>query len=155
MDFQISALPMSRFQPLFVLDDAVLSAHNIRRVVADGRSAYPCRVSLQDSVEGEELLLLSYNHHEVDTPYRAAGPIYVRRNALQATLTTREVPTLLRRRQLSLRAYDAIGMMQAASVLQGSELEEGLSKLLAMPQVSYLHIHNAKPGCYSCRVDRA
>lgn len=29
------------------------------------------------------------------------------------------------------------------------------SRLLSDESVSYLHIHNARPGCYNCRVLRA
>jgi hypothetical protein len=146
---------MVSFQPLFSLSDAELSARNMRRVVADGRPVYPCRVSLQDASEGERLLLLPHAHHVVDTPYRASGPIYVREAAKQALPAKDEIPELLRGRVLSLRAYDEDGMMVWAEVLPGTEVEQGIERLLAIPRTSYLHIHYAKPGCYACRVDRA
>jgi hypothetical protein len=155
MSFRISALPMSSFQPLFALDEVGLSARNIRRVVADERPVYPCRVSLQDATGGEELLLLPHVHHPVDTPYRAAGPIYVRRAALQAMPGCGEVPELLRHRVLSLRAYDAGGMMQDANVVPGDGIEDLLSALFGRRRTAYVHVHFASPGCYACRVDRA
>lgn len=155
MNFQINALPLASFQSLFSLSDAELSARNMRRVIADGKPAYPCRVSLQDAGEGERLLLLPHAHHVVDTPYRAYGPIYVREQAQQAMPEVGEVPELLRRRVLSLRAYDEDGMMLGADVLPGTEVERGIEQLLAIPRTAYLHIHYAKPGCYACRVDRA
>jgi hypothetical protein len=34
-------------------------------------------------------------------------------------------------------------------------LEEVIARFFADPQVAYLHLHNARPGCYNCRVDRA
>ncbi|SDR07412.1 DUF1203 domain-containing protein [Pseudoxanthomonas sp. CF125] len=155
MNFQINALPLASFQPLFSLSDAELSARNMRRVIADGRPAYPCRVSLQDASEGERLVLLPHAHHVVDTPYRAYGPIYVREAAQQASPAPNQIPDLLRARALSLRAYDADGMMVSADVLPGTEAERGIEQLLAIPRTAYLHIHYAKPGCYACRVDRA
>ena len=57
------------------------------------------------------MLFLPYAHHVVDTPYRASGPIYVREAAQEALPATGEVPELLRRRVLLLRAYDRSGMM--------------------------------------------
>jgi hypothetical protein len=155
MKFRISALSMTPFQPLLDLSDSELAARDIRRVVADDRPVYPCRVSLRDAAEGERLLLLPYAHHAVDTPYRASGPIYVREAAEQATPAVDEIPELLRRRALSLRAYDKRGMMVWAEVTPGMQAEHGIGQLLAMPGASYLHIHYAKPGCYACRVDRA
>ena len=155
MTFQIRALPVESFAADFFHTDDALRARGIRRVIADDRPTYPCRVSLQDAVEGERLLLLPHLHHDVDTPYRASGPIYVREAAAQAQPAIDEVPALLRSRLLSLRAYDARGMMVWADVLPGSELEAGIAQLFELERVEYLHLHYAKPGCYACRVDRA
>ena len=155
MSFQIHALPRDTFAPLFALPDDALRTRDIRRVVADGRPVYPCRVSLQDATEGERLLLLPHAHHVVDTPYRASGPVYVREAAIQATPDIDEVPALLRTRLLSLRAYDARGMMVWADVRPGTELEAGLDERFALERTDYIHLHYAKPGCYACRVVRA
>lgn len=155
MSFQIHALPRDTFAPLFALSDDALRVRDIRRVVADGRPVYPCRVSLQDATEGERLLLLPHAHHVVDTPYRASGPVYVREAAAEATPDIDEVPALLRTRLLSLRAYDARGMMVWADVRPGTELEAGLDELFALERTAYIHLHYAKPGCYACRVVRA
>lgn len=152
--FCISALPLSQFQPLFTLSDAELASRGMRRVVADEHPGFPCRVSLVDAQPGETLILLNHLHHDVDGPYRASGPIYVRERALPADLAPGEVPELLRRRLLSLRAYDAAGMLRAAEVLEGRELPALVAGMLADPAVSYLHAHNARPGCYNCRIDR-
>lgn len=155
MNFRIHALPVEPFAADFPLADEALRERGIRRVIADDRPAYLCRVSLQDAVGGERLLLLPYLHHDVDSPYRASGPIYVREAAVQAQPLVDEVPALLRSRLLSLRAYDAHGMMVWADVLPGSELESGIAQLFELERVEYLHLHYAKPGCYACRVDRA
>lgn len=155
MSFQIHALPRDTFVPLFALSDDALRSRDIRRVVADGRPVYPCRVSLQDAAEGERLLLLPHAHHVVDTPYRASGPVYVREAAIEATPDVDEVPALLRTRLLSLRAYDARGMMVWADVRPGTELEAGLDELFALERTDYVHLHYAKPGCYACRAVRA
>ena len=155
MTFQIHALPIEPFVADLSLTDEALRARGIRRVIADDRPAYPCRVSLQDAREGERLLLLPYLHHDVDTPYRASGPIYVRESAVPALPGVDEVPALLRSRLLSLRAYDARGMMVWADVLPGTELESGIAQLFARERSAYLHVHYAKSGCYACCVDRA
>lgn len=155
MRFQINALPAEPFAPLFALPDDTLRVRGIRRVTADARPVYPCRVSLQDAIEGECLLLLPYEHHAVDTPYRASGPVYVRETATQAQPERDEVPALLRTRMLSLRAYDAHGMMVWAEVIDGTQVETGIAQLFALARTAYLHLHYARPGCYACSVDRA
>jgi hypothetical protein len=61
----------------------------------------------------------------------------------------------MRVRLLSLRAYDAAGMMLDADVAEGADIEKLIARLFANPEVSYIHAHNAKRGCYSGRIDRA
>ncbi len=156
MGFRISGLSPDAFRPLFLLDDEALAAHGARRRIADEKPGFPCRVSLEDAEPGEEVLLLHFEHHPADSPYRAAGPIYVRRNAAHAFEgDPGEVPGMLRHRLLSVRAYDAAGMMTGADVCTGTDLEEAISHLFGDPRTAYLHVHNAKPGCFDCRVDRA
>ncbi|MGH8027487.1 MAG: DUF1203 domain-containing protein [Pseudoxanthomonas sp.] len=154
MAYRISGLAPEIFQELFAAGDAQLAARDIRRLTAADSHGYPCRVSLEDARQGETLLLLPYQHHAVNGPYRASGPIYVRENARAAAVFEDEVPPSLRHRLLSVRAYDAEGWMHAAEVVEGDALEDCIANLLALPHIDYLHIHNARPGCYSCRVDR-
>ena len=152
--FHISPLPLAAFRPLFALSDAELAARGMRRVIADSQPGFPCRVSLEDATPGETLILLHHVHHDVDGPYRASGPIYVREHATSAAPAPGEVPTSVRDRLLSLRAYDAAGMLRDADVVEGRELAVHVARLFADPAVAYLHAHNARPGCYNCRIDR-
>ncbi len=46
-------------------------------------------------------------------------------------------------------------MMVDAEVAPGDELEALIGRFFRRPGVAYLHAHNARRGCYSCRVDRA
>ena len=126
-----------------------------RRMVADKKPGYPCRVSLVDAEPGEEVLLVPFTHHDVVSPYRASGPIFVRVKAQTVKLGVNEIPTMLRSRLLSIRGYDAAAMMVAADVVNGNELEEHVWRLFGDKQVEYIHVHNARPGCYNCRIERA
>jgi hypothetical protein len=152
--FRISGLPLSQFEHLFALSDSELAALGMRRVVADEQPGFPCRVSLVDAEPGETLILLNHVHHDVDGPYRGSGPIYVRERAKPADPAPGEVPLLVRRRLLSVRAYDAAGMLRTAEVVEGRELSALVVGMFADREVATLHVHNARPGCYSCRIDR-
>ena len=147
MAFQIHGLPAAPFQPLFALDAAALADHRAVRRIADASPGYPCRVSLRDAEPGESLVLVNYEHHATDSPFRASHAVYVREHAEPAVLEVGEVPVMLRSRLLSLRAFDAAGMLVAADVVDGRELEPALERLLA--GAAYAHIHFAKPGCYA------
>lgn len=147
--FAITGLDPSRFAHHFT----GAPTDGARRVVADG-PGYPCRVSLIDAAPGEELVLVPYVHHDVASPYRASGPIYVRRAATAAARFVDEVPPVIARRLVSVRAYRADGEMLDAEVVPGAELAAIVARCFADAAVAYLHVHNARPGCFAARVDR-
>jgi Protein of unknown function (DUF1203) len=66
-----------------------------------------------------------------------------------------EVPELLTRRLLSLRAFDDAGMMTTADVVEGKAVAPVIERMLSDGKVSYLHAHTAKAGCFVARIDRA
>jgi len=154
MAFTVSSLPIEPFAPLFALDDAALAERGAMRVVADARFAFPCRVTLDDAEPGERLILLNYEHQAADTPFRSTYAIYVREAAAGATATADALPPALRRRLLSLRGFDAAGMLRDADVVEGAVAEPVIERMLADPAIAYLHAHYAKPGCYAARIDR-
>ena len=150
--FQIVALERERFSHLLGASDTDLAASGARWVVVDGNPGYPCRVSLEDAEVGERALAIPFMHHDVDSPYRASGPIFIRETASTRRLAVNEVPRMLERRELSVRAYSEEAMMVAAKVVNGLDLRDAIPELLAMPEVEYLHVHNAGPGCFNCSV---
>jgi hypothetical protein len=154
MAFQIKALPVAGFRDLFGLSEAELAAKGIVRVVAEAVGGYPCRVSLREAEAGENLLLLNYEHQDAATPYRSRHAIYVIEGAAEARPGVDEVPEILRSRLLSVRGFDAVGMMRAADVVEGVGLEAVVARMFDVPEVEYLHVHNAKPGCFAARVER-
>ena len=154
MAFTVSSLPIEPFSPLFALDDDALAARGMLRVVADAPFAFPCRVTLEDAEPGERLILLNYEHQSADTPFRSAHAIYVREGAEAAVTTTDALPPALRRRLLSLRGFDAAGMLRDADVVEGATAGAVIERMLSDPGVAYLHAHYARPGCYAARIDR-
>lgn len=155
MDFQISALDVDRFTQLFGLDEDALAKAGIQRLVADSKPGFPCRVSLRDAEIGENVLLLNYEHQSRPTPYRSSHAIMVREWASQATPNKNEIPEMFRHRLISVRAFDASGMMTDADVVEGARLENLVLRMLRHNSVDCLHLHNARPGCYTATVRRA
>ena len=155
MSFQIHALPAAIFEPLFSLSDAELAKARATRVVADCHPGYPCRVSLVDADIGETVILLNFEHQSGDSPYRASHAIFVRENAEQAFPGVGAVPESLQTRLISIRAFDEKHHMLAADVVDGLCLTESIPVLFQDSKVSYLHLHNAKRGCFAARVTRA
>jgi hypothetical protein len=159
VDFRISGLPAEPFQRYFAMSDDELRALGARRFVAteaDLGLMPPCRVSLRDAAVGETSILLHYAHHTTATsPYRAGGPIFVREGVTETASFVNHVPAQQRTRLLSVRAYNVDGIMVDAEVAPGEELEGLIARFFARDDVAFLHAHNARRGCYSCRIDRA
>lgn len=154
MGFQISALSADEFGHLFGLDDESLAKNGARRMQVDVKPGYPCRVTLKDADIGESVLLVNYEHLAVDTPYRSTHAVFVREAATTCSPIVNQIPEQLKIRLLSIRAFDADGMMVNADVVHGKDCEPVIRNLLDDERAEYLHIHNAKPGCYAARVDR-
>ena len=153
--FQLVGLPAAPFTPLFSLSEAELAEIHAQRVVATSKPGYPCRVSLTDADIGEELLLLPYTHQPAASPYRASGPIFVRKSARQAVIEPGVLPAYVTRRLMSVRAYDALGWMTDAAVCPGAETAAVIERLFEDARAAYIHLHNANRGCFSCAVQRA
>jgi hypothetical protein len=153
-NFQIISLQKEEFSRLFYLDNSDLEKIGAIRMKADSNPGFPCRVTLEDAEVGEEVILLPYQHHKTDSPYQSTGPIYVRKNAQAANLGVNEIPKMLNHRLLSVRGYNKTGIMLEADVTEGTQLREALNNIFSNMEVEYIHIHNAKPGCFNCAVYR-
>lgn len=152
--FQLAGLCPQEFEPLFSLSGEQLAALGAQRVVASSKPGYPCRVSLVDAEIGEELLLLPYVHQPANSPYQASGPIYVRRGAEQRTLDVGDIPDYVRLRFISVRAYNLAHLIINADVCEGEVVASVIERMFEDDQVTYIHLHNAKRGCFSCLVNR-
>jgi len=151
----IEGLPIEPFKAFFGLPEQELARHNIVRVTADAPVGYPCRVLLADAKPGETLLLVNHEYQPADTPYRGRHAIFVNERATAPAKFVDEIPPVLSvRKAISLRAFDAAGMMVDAEVVPGMEVEACVRGLLANPTVAYLHAHNAARGCFAARIDR-
>lgn len=154
MDFRITGLSPEPFLPLFPLSDAELTVLGMRRYVVDQHPGFPDRIALVDAELGETVLLLNHVCQPAMTPYRASHAIFVREGSRQAYDAINQVPESMRRRLLSLRAYSADGMMLDAEVVNGTGVDAVIVQLFGNADVSYIHVHNAKRGCYAGRIDR-
>ena len=155
MGYRVTGLSAEPFRHLFGLPEEELARHGARRCVADAKPGFPCRVEMRDAEPGETLLLLNHTYQPAETPYRGTHAIFVREGATQAYDEANQLPEVMRARLLSLRAFDAAGMMLDAEVVEGTGAEPVIERMFANPAVSYLHAHYAKRGCYSGRIDRA
>lgn len=154
-NFKIKPLNHVEFSGYFELTNLELEKIRAIKMIVDKFPGFPCRISLEDAQIGEEVILLPYNHHKTTSPYQASGPIFIRNKNSTPTFEINQIPQLFNHRLLSLRGYDKNGIMKEASVIEGKTLKEHIIKTFGNEKIDYIHIHNARPGCYNCLVERA
>jgi hypothetical protein len=154
MDFRVRGLAPEKFQQLYGLADDTLLRQGVRRLRADANPGFPDRIELRDAEAGERLLLLNFMHQAAGNPYRSCHAIFVMEGANLAYDAVGAVPEVLRRRTLSLRAFDADDLMIDADLVEGRDAERLIERLLTNPDTAYIHAHYAKRGCYAARIDR-
>jgi hypothetical protein len=154
--FRITGLDPAQFKGLFGKTDRELAALGARRYIVDETPGYPDRVEMRDLDVGERALLVNYMHLEhAGSPYRSSHAIFVREGATTAYDSIGEIPEVLRRRLLSVRAFDQDAMMLAGEVIDGKGLRDWITSSFETPSVSFIDVHNAKRGCFAARVRRA
>jgi hypothetical protein len=154
MSFRITGLCAQPFAHLFGLDDADLARHGAQRLTAGERDRFPDRIELRLARPGETVLLVNHEHQGADTPYRSRHAIFVREHADAHFDEVNRLPAMLRS-LMSLRAFDARHMMVDADVAEGDAVAPLIERLLAPPDVSYVHAHYARRGCYAALIRRA
>jgi Protein of unknown function (DUF1203) len=154
MALRILGLDPSPFLPLYGLSDQELAMRGVIRQRVDEPHSAPDRIELRDAEPGETVLLLNHEYQEARTPYRGRHAIYVREGATTRFDAVCVVPQALRSRLLSVRAFDAVGMMVDADVVEGTALQALAERLMAHPGTAYLQVHHARRGCYAARIER-
>jgi Protein of unknown function (DUF1203) len=128
---------------------------NLEPIPVDECPGYICRHCLKDPAVGESVYLFSYSPFHRAVPYRNLGPIFVHTTDCPRYDTPDALPRSLRHRLLSLRGYRADDFLVTADVAPGEQADAVLARFFDDPEVAYIDIHNARPGCFNCRVFRA
>jgi len=124
------------------------------RVTATHQPGFPCRVTLEDAAEGEELLLFNYVSHDVTSPYRSSYAIYAKTDAREAAQYTDVVPPVFEGRPLGMRAFGADAMLKTANLSMPGEADKTIRQLFELDEIAYIDVHNAAHGCFVARVER-
>lgn len=154
MTYRIEGLEREAYAGLLGLPDDELAARNVRRVTADSKPGFPCRVTLEDAEPGESLILFNHVSHDVPTPFRSAYAIYVRETAAEPACYVDETPPVFEGRTLGLRGFDAEGMLRGALLAPPGEADAAITALFSRPEIETIHAHNAAAGCFAAKIVR-
>ena len=155
MPFQIHSLPAEPFQRYFDMSAEELAAEGAHVETVKKYPGSPCRVSMDDARVGEKVVLLNYEHQPENSPYKASHAIFVRQGVEQVELAVNEVPAALSTRLISIRGFDGEHFMREADVVDGAKLAETIEAVFSNEKIDYIHLHNARPGCFAAKLTRA
>ncbi|HUP67659.1 MAG TPA: DUF1203 domain-containing protein [Sphingomicrobium sp.] len=153
MAYRITGIDPAPYKPLFGLADDELARRGVVRMTVTDPT-FPCRVSLTDRALGETVLLVNHLSHDVANPYRASHAIFVTEADQSPAEYVDEVPPVFETRMLSLRGFDADGMMADAVLTPPGEADAAIRSLFANPGIAAIHAHNATRGCFSAKIER-
>jgi len=154
MTYRIEGLHRDAYASLLALTDGDLVDRGARRVVADSRPGFPCRVTLEDAEPGESLILFNHVSHDVPTPFRSAYAVYVRECAGKPACYVDSTPPVFDGRALGLRGFDSEGMLRGALLALPGEADSKIRALFERPEIAAIHAHNAAAGCFAAKIVR-
>jgi hypothetical protein len=153
MTYVVKGIDPAPYRHLFGLSDEQLAKQGVVRITVTDPT-FPCRVSLTDREIGESVLLLNHVSHDVANPYRASHAIFVTETEQEPGEYVDRVPPVFEPRVMSLRGFDANGMMEDAILTQPGEADAGIRKLFENPAIETIHAHNAGRGCFAAKIER-
>ncbi len=124
-----------------------------RVLTADSPHGYPCRHCLRWAKPGEKMILFPYAAIPPGHPYSESGPIFVHEEPCQRYAATGGFPPDFRAGRV-MRSYNSGYDMIDAEVVDGSEPEAIIEKLLENPETSFLQVRSVTRGCYTLKIER-
>jgi hypothetical protein len=83
MSFIIQGLDPNLFGSLSSQKQATFNGAPVEHHTVMESPGFPCRITLNDAGIGEQVLLVSYAHHQSTSPYAQSGPIFVTQDAVE------------------------------------------------------------------------
>jgi hypothetical protein len=118
--------------------------------------AAPCRHCLRTFVAGEDRrILFTYDRFAGVESLPQPGPVYVHAEACLRYSEDAGFPEELRGSPRTVEAYALGRRLLAQEYVADGEFEPAIEKLLALPDVDYLHVNSTTAGCFTFRIERA
>lgn len=155
MRLKFSALPTPVVQAIRS-GGADANGLKAERAVSDG-DGNPCRHCLQDIPSGQEMLVLAYRPFPEPQPYAEVGPIFFCADECERHADVDSCPDLvLKRDQILIKGYlnnDRIAG-GTGKIVPTDTVDQEAERILANPDVAYVHMRSATNNCYFARIDR-
>jgi hypothetical protein len=152
MRFVIDAIPSAELARLRAQGHDDFGTPWIARTYDEG--GHPLRCCLREAEAGEALALVAYRPFAWDGPYAEVGPVFVHVDACPGYPDPDAYPEAFRHRQQIFRAYGFDHSIIDAEIVEGSDAERTIAKLLSRPDVDFVHSRNVNYGCYMFAITR-
>lgn len=116
----------------------------------------PCRLCLRAFRVGvDRRILFTYDAFEGLEVLPLPGPIFVHQERCERHAENGGFPDDLRPHALTLHAYARGRRFRGEEYVTDGDVEAAVGRLLARPEVDYIHVRDTRAGCYDTRIERA
>ena len=115
----------------------------------------PCRLCLRTFQVGKERrILLTYDPFAGREDLPLPGPVFIHEEACVRFPEDGGFPDGLRAHTLTLNAYGRGRRLHAQEYVADGRVEPVIERLLARPEVDYIHVRDTNAGCYDLCIER-
>ena len=115
----------------------------------------PCRLCLRTFTVGvDRRILLTYDAFAGTESLPLPGPVFIHEDECERYQEDAGFPDDLREHALTLNAYARGRRLMAVEYVRGGNVDETITRLLARPDVDYIHVRDTTAGCFDCRIER-
>jgi Protein of unknown function (DUF1203) len=153
--FEIRALPQDRVDA--IRGAGVDEFGNKVEVTTVSEGGAPLRCCLREATPGERVALIAWCPFGQPGPYAEVGPVFIHADRCAGYPDGGGYPLGYRDRPQIFRSYGHDGRIVDAEIVGGAEAEtdEAIGRLLARPEVAFVHSRNVTYGCYMFEIRRA
>jgi len=153
-DYRIIAIPEATADAVRETLASPQYGHPAHVEVAGGYG--PCRLCLRTFAVGEERrILFTFDPFEESGAAPLPGPVFIHESPCRRFAEDAGFPGELLAHALTLCAYGRQRRLLAEEQVTDGEVESMIGRLLADPEVAYLHVRDTDAGCFDLRIERA
>ena len=153
-DYRVLAIPEGTAEKVRATRKSPGYGHPVHAEVATGYG--PCRLCLRDFRVGvDRRLLFTLDPFFGLEPFPLPGPVFIHEQECDRHPEYGGFPADLLSHDLTLSAYARGRALRAEERAAGPDVEAAIARLLARPDVDYLHVRDTQAGCYDLRIERA
>lgn len=151
--FRVIAIPTETAEKVRTNMSSPGYGHAAQTELAKGYG--PCRHCLRTFRIGEEQrILFTYDPFLGIEPFPLPGPVYIHAQECERYDENAGFPEDMRSHAITLDAYAKNRRLLVEEHVETTNIDVTLARLLATPEVEYVHVRDRDAGCYDFRIER-